>query len=68
MRVLNMETKCAMEIEYAICDGKRLSLITLNNICYQTDDYCNENIAYSKLSDLVINGYIIVEKLDIKCT
>lgn len=66
MRVLNMDKKCATEIDFAMCDGKQLNFITVTNVCYRTDDYCNENIAYSKLRDLVTNGYIMVEKLYIK--
>lgn len=63
MRVLNMSKKCAVEIAYAKCEGKKLVFITSESVGYQTDDYCHENIAYSKLSDLVLHGYIIVEKL-----
>ena len=63
MRVLCMNGKYAIEIECAKCYGSRLIFTTSNNIQYHTDDYYNENIAYSKLSDLVVNGYIFVEKL-----
>ena len=66
MRVLNMDKKCATEIEYAKCDGKQLVFVTSTNVCYRTDDYFHENIAYSKLSDLVVDGYIIVDKLYLK--
>lgn len=66
MRVFNMSKKCAIEIAYAKCEGNKLVFITSESVCYQTDDYCHENIAYSKLSDLVLHGYIIVEKLYLK--
>lgn len=61
-----MDRKCAIGIEFAKCDGKQLVFITSANVCYRTDDYYHENIAYSKLSDLVIHGYIVVEKLYLK--
>ena len=66
MRVLNMAKKCAIEIAYARCEGKKLVFVTSENVGFQTDDYYHENIAYSKLSDLVLHGYIIVEKLYLK--
>lgn len=66
MRVLCMNKKCAIEIAYAKCDGKQLVFVTSTDVCYRTDDYYHENIAYSKLSDLVIHGYIVVEKLYLK--
>lgn len=66
MRVLNMDKKCATEIAYAKCDGSRLVFITSTDVCYQTDDYYHENIAYAKLSDLVLHGYIIVDRLYLK--
>ncbi len=66
MRVVCMDKKCAIEIEFAKCDGKQLIFITSENVCCRTDDYYNENIAYSKLSDLVADGYIMVEKLYLK--
>ena len=61
-----MDKKCAVEVAYAKCDGKRLVFITSENVGYQTEDYYHENIAYSKLSDLVVDGYIMVEKLYLK--
>lgn len=66
MRILNMDKKCAVEVNYAKCDGKRLVFITSASVGYQTDEYYHENIAYSKLSDLVVHGYIIVDKLYLK--
>lgn len=66
MRVLNMAKKCAIEIAYARCEGKKLVFVTSENVGFQTDDYYHENIAYSKLSDLVVHGYIVVEKLYLK--
>lgn len=66
MRVLNMDKQCAVEVEYAKCDGKQLVFITSTNVGYRTDDYYHENIAYSKLSDLVVDGYIMVDKLYLK--
>ena len=66
MRVLNMAKKCAIEIAYAKCEGKKLVFVTSESVGFQTDDYYHENIAYSKLSDLVVDGYIMVEKLYLK--
>ena len=66
MRVLNMDKKCAVEVAYARCEGKKLVFVTSESVGYQTDDYFNENIAYCKLNDLVIDGYIAVEKLYLK--
>lgn len=66
MRVLNMDEKCAVEIICANREGNKLVFITSANVSYQTDDYYNENIACSKLTDLVVDGYIVVEKLYLK--
>lgn len=66
MRVLNMDKKCAIEIAYARCEGKKLVFVTAESVGFQTGDYYCENIAYSKLSDLVVDGYIMVEKLYLK--
>lgn len=61
-----MDKRCAIEVDYAKCDGKRLVFVTSAGVGYQTDDYYNKNIAYSKLSDLVVHGYIVVGKLYLK--
>ena len=66
MRVLCRDKKCAVEIEYAELDGKQLVFVTSADVCYRTDDYYHENIAYSALSNLVVDGYIMVEKLYLK--
>ena len=66
MRVLNLSKKCAVEIEYAECIDNRLIFTTSEFTVYYTDEYANANIAHNKLCNLVINGYIIVDKLYLK--
>ena len=66
MRVLCRDMKCAVEVDYVKCDGNRLVFVTSASVGYQTDEYYHENIAYGKMSDLVIHGYIVVDKLCLK--
>lgn len=66
MRVLCRDMKCAIEIEYAKVDGKRLFFTTTSGIQCYTDDYIDEYTANWELENLVIQGYLTTEKLHIK--
>lgn len=65
MRVLCENDKYAISVEHAKIDGKRLVFITYSGARYFTDEYFHENIAFAKLNDLVVNGYIMVKELHI---
>ena len=53
----------AMEIEWVRLNGKQLVFKGLDGTRYHTDDYFSDNIAYCKLNDLVVNGYIRVDSM-----
>lgn len=55
----------AIAIKIAQCECKRLIFEDLDGVRYYTDDYFSDNIAYCRLNDLVVNGYIRVENLKI---
>ena len=57
---------CVIEMNCALCNGKKLILETYDGKHYYTDDYYSENIAMCTLSDLVVNGYVRVNRLHIK--
>ena len=61
MRVLYKD--CAITIDLAMRDGKRLIFRTCDNLYYYTKDYFADNIAYCALNDLIVNGYIRVDEL-----
>ena len=60
MRVLF--NNCAIAIKCAFCDGKKLTLMTLDG-----EEYCayyrTGDIALHTLHELIIHGYIAVNKL-----
>lgn len=65
MRVLCENDNYAISVEHAKINGKRLLFITYSGERYFTDEYFHENIAFAKLNDLVVNGYIMVKELHI---
>lgn len=54
----------AIGIEWVRRDGKRLTFKAVDGSHYYTDDYYHENIAYCRLSDLVMDGYLKVRTLN----
>lgn len=57
---------CVVAIQYAKCEGKHLVFIASGGMRFRTDDYFSENIAYCKLNDLAVNGYIRLDEEHIK--
>jgi hypothetical protein len=54
----------AIGIEWVRRNGKRLIFKAVDGSYYCTDDYFAENIAYCRLSDLVMDGYLKVKVLN----
>lgn len=66
MRVRCKDGNYVIAIKYAKLDGKRLLLKDFDNVWYYTKDFFHENIAYAQLSDLTINGFLVVDVLNVK--
>lgn len=54
----------AIGIEWVRLNGKCLTFKAVDGSYYCTDNYFSENIAYCRLSDLVVNGYLRVKELN----
>ena len=66
MRVRCKDDNYVIAIKYAEVDGKRLLLKDFDNVWYYTNDFFHENIAEAKLSDLTIDGFVVVNTLHVK--
>ena len=66
MRVRCRDGNYAIEIKYAEVDGKRLLFKDFDNVWYYTNNFFHENIAEAKLSDLTIDGFVVVDVLNVK--